>query len=620
MRRRTGYWVLVAVMLGACGVSWGQKKASVVSPVDGATDVIVPVLQWKAGSTAVFHTVYFGTTPDLGPADVIAPRLTLNIVNWYVLQGIVPGTTYYWRIDETEKDLKTVIKGDVWMFIAWPTTAFLPDPPDRSNTAALAPVLTWLIGQGAQQHHVYFSDNRAAVVDGAAEADKGVKNDPNYVPVELLPAGTYFWRVDEIDAFGTVVPGNVWSFSTMLLIDDFEAYTNDVGQRVFQTWVDGWGYTEPAPGNSGNGTGASVGHDIWAADTVYTTIAETVVVHSGSQAMPITYDNTTSPFYSETDRTWTTPQDWTANGLDTLTLFVRGQARDFDTPKAATPPTIDAKVDEMWANASVQYISTVADGTAPSSPLDCSGSFRVMYDSGSLYMLVDVNDEALVQDSDAAQGWLDDRVEIFLDGNNSKDAAQDTTKDCQYCFRWNHAVVETPVEWYRSPDSLVGVKYAVTNTSTGYRMEIQLPWSVAIGGQPSEGQSIGIDVMINDDDDGGDRDCQMSWHGAAHVPSSWGTGLIGLAAANPNDSLYVALWDSPSRVRVVTHPDPAVVTSKTWVRWDIPLSDFATAGVNLANVQKMAVGVGARTKPVQGGKGPLYFDDIYLTRPAPAGE
>ena len=620
MGRRVGCLIFVAALLVTCGVSWGQKKATNPLPANGATDVTMALFQWTAGSTAVFHTVYLGTTPNLGPADIVAPRLTLNMAMYYHAPGIVPGTTYYWRVDETEKDMVTVIQGDVWQFTAWPTWAFLPDPADGSNMAQLTPDLKWLAGQGVQKHHVYFGDSKAAVTDGTADADKGEVMEPNYAPGELSPGGTYFWRVDEIDAMGTVVPGSVWTFCTILPVDDFESYTNEVGTRIFQTWIDGWGYTEPAPGNSGNGSGASVGHDIWSQGAVYTTIAETRVVYSGSQAMPLDYNNISSPYYSETDRTWTESQDWTVNDVNMLTLHVHGQARDFDIPQATTAPVIDAKIDDIWATASVQYITTVADGQAVTGPLDCSGSFRVLYDSQFLYILVDVNDEVLMQDSDPAQGWLDDRIEIFLDGNNSKDAAQDVTSDAQYCFRWNHGTVETPVEWYRSPGSLAGVKYAVVTTASGYRHEIQLPWSVAIGGAPRRGQLIGIDVMINDDDDGGDRDSQLAWHGTAHVPSSWGTGLVGEATVSAKDRLYVALRDASNHTGVVTYPDAEILTSKTWVQWDIPLSDFANTGVNLAAVRKMIIGVGDRANPAQGGAGPLYFDDIYLTRPAPAKE
>jgi len=71
-------------------------------------------------------------------------------------------------------------------------------------------------------------------------------------------------------------------------------------------------------GHPGNGTGALVGYDPLAGN-----IMETAIAHSG-QSMPAEYNNVGPPYYSETERTWATPQNWTVNGVDTLVLHVRG--------------------------------------------------------------------------------------------------------------------------------------------------------------------------------------------------------------------------------------------------------------------------------------------------------
>ena len=51
---------------------------------------------------------------------------------------------------------------------------------------------------------------------------------------------------------------------------------------------------------------------------------ETTIVHGGGQSMPMDYNNVISPYYSEAERTWSAPQNWTVNGMNTLVLFVRG--------------------------------------------------------------------------------------------------------------------------------------------------------------------------------------------------------------------------------------------------------------------------------------------------------
>jgi len=107
-------------------------------------------------------------------------------------------------------------------------------------------------------------------------------------------------------------------------VDDFESYTNEVGERAFEAWIDGVGFTLPEPGNPGNGTGAAVGHDVWDASSPYYngSIMETRLVVDGAQSLPLYYDNSASPYRSEAQRTWAVPQDWTSNGVDTLVLYV----------------------------------------------------------------------------------------------------------------------------------------------------------------------------------------------------------------------------------------------------------------------------------------------------------
>jgi len=85
--------------------------------------------------------------------------------------------------------------------------------------------------------------------------------------------------------------------------------------------VDGLGFSEDENfpnGNPGNGSGAICGYDPSVAD-----IMEKTILHGGKQAMPVEYNNVNPPYYSEVERTWDTPQDWTAHGAEILRLFFR---------------------------------------------------------------------------------------------------------------------------------------------------------------------------------------------------------------------------------------------------------------------------------------------------------
>jgi hypothetical protein len=77
-------------------------------------------------------------------------------------------------------------------------------------------------------------------------------------------------------------------------------------------------------------------------------------------------------------------------------------------------------------------------------------------------------------------------------------------------------------------------------------------------------------------------------------------------AANAADPLYVALNDNA----IVAHTDPAAAQTGVWVAWNIDLQAFATQGVDLTKVAKIAVGLGNKKAPKAGGTGTMYFDDI----------
>lgn len=284
-------------------------------PANEAVGVAAPLFRWKPGDTGVFHDLYLGKMPDLGPADLVAPGLT-DLVYWHQ-PGLDPGQVYYWRVDEIEADGTTVHTGNVWSFVTQAETAYHPDPADGATDASPTPTLTWLSGQAAGVHHVYFSDSFDAVSQGTPQADKGEQAETSFAPGDLLAASTYYWRVDETVPGPIVKTGPVWTFTTYLPIDDFESYNDEQGKgtRIYETWFDGWtnnngmtvGYTEPP-------------------------FAEQKIVHGGLQSMPLDYNNIPEPYYSEAELEFLPVADWTINGVNTLVLFVRGNPTNSPAP------------------------------------------------------------------------------------------------------------------------------------------------------------------------------------------------------------------------------------------------------------------------------------------------
>ena len=85
---------------------------------------------------------------------------------------------------------------------------------------------------------------------------------------------------------------------------------------------------------------------------------------------------------------------------------------------------------------------------------------------------------------------------------------------------------------------------------------------------------------------------------------------------NAAESLYVALNGNA----IVTNDNPDAAQVTTWTEWTIDLQAFADQGVNLANVNTIALGLGNKKNPVAGGSGTMYFDDIRLYPPPPESE
>ena len=66
----------------------------------------------------------------------------------------------------------------------------------------------------------------------------------------------------------------------------------------------------------------------------------------------------------------------------------------------------------------------------------------------------------------------------------------------------------------------------------------------------------------------------------------------------------------------MVNDDPNAATTDVWTEWVIPLQTFADQGINLTNVDRIALGLGTRgNTTIPGGSGKMYFDDIRLYRP-----
>jgi len=92
----------------------------------------------------------------------------------------------------------------------------------------------------------------------------------------------------------------------------------------------------------------------------------------------------------------------------------------------------------------------------------------------------------------------------------------------------------------------------------------------------------------------------------------WSHQDIGIVSNDP-EPLYVAVSNKTGTPASVYHDDANAVTFDTWTEWRIPLSVFADQGINLNDVDRIAIGIGTKgNMTIPGGSGKMYFDDIRL--------
>jgi len=225
----------------------GFPVARVPFPKDGSLyENTWANLSWRAGDFAISHDLYFGTNFDDvndGAEGTFVGNLgvAFQVVGFPGLpapEGLQPGTTYYWRIDEVnETEPNSPWKGDVWSFSIPPKTAYFPDPADGAESVAVDVQLSWTGGFGSKLHTVYFDDNFDDVNNAAGGLPQG---SATYSPGPLELAKTYYWRVDEFDGIDTY-KGEVWSFITQGAVGSPEPANGavDVTQSPILTWSHG---------------------------------------------------------------------------------------------------------------------------------------------------------------------------------------------------------------------------------------------------------------------------------------------------------------------------------------------------------------------------------------------
>jgi len=271
---------VLAAMEGGGGL-W--PYASKPTPADGALNLdTFATMSWKPGGYAVSQNVYMGENyndVNDGTGDTFrvsqgrdAVYFVAGIVGYAYPDGLVPGTTYYWRIDEVnDTDPNSPWKGDVWSFTVPSKKAYEPNPADGLEFIAPDVTLSWTGGLDSALHSVFFGESFEEV-DAATVGIFAPFT--NYTPSGLELEKTYYWRVDETDITETH-KGDVWSFKTLpdIAISDPDLigwWKLDEGAGI--TTVDWSGYGNHGTISNADSGGLGNGRSAWLNDPDHDTV------------------------------------------------------------------------------------------------------------------------------------------------------------------------------------------------------------------------------------------------------------------------------------------------------------------------------------------------------------
>jgi hypothetical protein len=229
-------------------------------------------------------------------------------------------------------------------------------------------------------------------------------------------------------------------------------------------------------------------------------------------------------------------------------------------------PTMDADLSE-WDLTTFVHVdpdSGVFDAESGTTddPADQSFSFGVANDDEYLYVAAIVVDDILVLDTNQnpsdkeARAWMDDAVEIFIDGDHSLSPDARDADGIEFLTGGEFSVVANgavtsnmsgvpgkggDAQYWTSAGSYgppPGAAYQSPwdREPEGFVIEARFRFPI-MGEGVGPGSTIGFTVSAHDDDDGGGRDTGLYWQGRSpscwRDEGGWGDLLLALPAATP---------------------------------------------------------------------------------------
>jgi len=535
--------------------------------------------------------------------------------------------------------------------------AYNPNPAEEVVDVPRDSDLIWTPAATAVAHDVYFG----TVLDDVNDADRnnslGVlvrqgQEASTYEPADLFEFGqTYYWRVDEVEADGTILTGSIWSFTA-------EPVAYPIAGENITATASSSADPSQGPENTVNGSGlignlhSTVLTDMWFTaigepapawiqydfDKAYKLHEMLVWNYNGQSFLTAIGLKDVVVEYSSDGTNWMQ--------IDSVNEFVRASGLDDYAPNTTVAlDGISVKSVKIYANSNwsggfsdqfglseVQFLYIPVRAREPDP------------DSGTTDVAVDVT-LGFRAGRDAAEHnvYLSSDEQVVIDGN----APVTTVTEASYgplsldlgkTYYWKINEVneaEIPTMWQGEIWNFSTPEFFVVDGFEDYNDyppdEIWSTWVDGYG-VPANGATVGYPNPDWNQDEhyvetaivhGGSQAMPFFYSntgGATHsegactfaVPQDWTkAGVQTLTLwfyGDPNNAasqMYVKVNGS----KVLYDGNATNLALMSWQLWNI---DLALFGVDLQNVTTLAIGIDG-----SGASGTLYFDDIRLYRLAP---
>jgi len=188
------------------------EPVTLVGPID-IGDPNGFVLTCEESENAVGYELLFGNDPyRVMDYDIISdtPAPPNDVIT------TIPSDRTWWTVRVRDEHGSTIHADPICI------VAYNPNPADGAVHTETFGALGWSEGIMAASYDVYFGEHFVDVQEGAAEVFQGNQTTTYFFvgfagfpyPDGLVPGTTYFWRIDDVSADGTVIrKGKIWRFT-----------------------------------------------------------------------------------------------------------------------------------------------------------------------------------------------------------------------------------------------------------------------------------------------------------------------------------------------------------------------------------------------------------------------